>query len=254
MEEKGITPSRRSVRVRIVDLHKGFNGVVVLKGVSLEVLPGEMMAIIGRSGQGKTVLLKHIIGLMTPDSGRVYVDEDEVTPTLALGSKAKVRIALVFQSLALFNSLTVGENVALALKENRLCPPEMIGKIVGDTLAMVGLKGKEGVLPSELSGGMKKRLAIARALATHPDLILYDEPTSELDPVTAETITQVILDLKKQVKTTSIVVSHDVSLCLTIADRVAMLHDGRIIEVGTPEEIRGSRNPLVQEFIKGIKA
>lgn len=238
----------KPVGIRIIDLYKSFDGNHVLQGINLEVYPGETVAAIGGSGVGKTVLLKHIIGLSVPDSGMVFVDGEEIVARTILGHKRNVRMAMVFQSSALFNSLTAGENVALALRENRYCPEEAILQVVKDSLAQVGLEGKENVMPSELSGGMKKRVAIARALAINPDLILYDEPTTGLDPLVAEVIAQQILDLKNRLRITSMVVSHDLNFCCFVADRVAMLHEGRIIEVGTPEEIRNSKNPIVQRF------
>ncbi|MEE8449714.1 MAG: ATP-binding cassette domain-containing protein [Thermodesulfobacteriota bacterium] len=244
----GSYAKEKSVGIKIISLHKSFNDNHVLRGLDLEVLSGETLAVIGKSGEGKTVLLRHIIGLLPPDAGSILLDGEEVTTKVSLGGKRKVRMAMVFQSSALFSSLSAGENVALALRENRLCPASEIPGVVKETLAMVGLEGKEGAMPAELSGGMKKRVAIARALAINPDLILYDEPTTGLDPLVSEVIAQLILDLKNRLRTTSILVSHDLHFCCFVADRVAMLHEGKIIEVGTPAEIKSSTNPVVQRF------
>lgn len=238
----------KSVGIRIIDLYKSFDDNQVLDGINLEVHPGETMAVIGGSGVGKSVLLRHIIGLLTPDSGKILVDGEEIITRTILGQKRRVRMAMVFQSSALFNSLTAGENVALALRENRYLAEEAIPQVIKECLTLVGLEGKENVMPTELSGGMKKRVAIARALAINPDLILYDEPTTGLDPLVAEVIAQQILDLRNRLRITSIVVSHDLNFCCFVADRVAMLHEGKIIEVGAPEEIRHSKNPVVHRF------
>lgn len=243
---------KKSVGIKIIGLHKSFDGNHVLRGLELEVRPGETLAVIGKSGEGKTVLLRHIVGLLPPDSGRILLDGEEMLTKVSLGGKRKVRMAMVFQSSALFNSLTAGDNVALALRENRLRPESEVPGIVSEALAMVGLEGKGEVMPTELSGGMKKRVAIARALAITPDLILYDEPTTGLDPLVAEVIAQLILDLKNRLRTTSIIVSHDLNFCCFVADRVAMLHEGKIIEVGTPAEIKSSTNPLVQRFTASV--
>lgn len=251
MRDMGLLQGRQrqpSVGIEIIDLWKRFNENEVFRGLTLEVLPGETIAIIGRTGIGKTVLLKHIIGLLNPDSGRIIIDGRDITAGKETGSRRTIRMGMVFQSSALFNSMTVEENVGLALRENRLLPETSIRKVVSETLDLVGLGGKEKLMPAECSGGMKKRVAIARALALGPDLLLFDEPTTGLDPLAAESLSRVMLDLKQRLRITSIVVSHDLLFACFVADRVAMLHDGRIIEVGTPEEIRSSSNPLVQQF------
>ena len=234
------------VRVEIQKLNKSFGGNHVLKDVDLTVEPGETLVIIGRSGGGKSVLLKHIIGLERPDSGSVKIAGADV---FADGLRDRVRLAMVFQASALFGSMSVGENLSLWLTEHRICKgPEIVRRIVAQKLEMVGLEGKEAIMPSELSGGMRKRVAIARALVMNPDLILYDEPTSELDPLIAETISEVIMDLKQRLKITSIVVTHDIGLAFFVADRIAMIHEGRIVEVGPVEQIKKSANPVVKEF------
>ncbi len=235
------------VRVEIVKLNKRFGDNHVLRDVDLVVEPGETAVIIGRSGGGKSVLLKHIIGLERPDSGTVKIAGFDA---FSRELRERVRLAMVFQASALFGSMSVGENLSLWLTEHRICKdPEIVRSIVAQKLEMVGLEGKEEIMPSELSGGMKKRVAIARALVMNPDLILYDEPTSELDPLIAETISQVIMDLKQRLHITSLVVTHDIGLALYVADRIAMIHEGRIVEIGTPEQIKKSSNPIVNEFV-----
>jgi phospholipid/cholesterol/gamma-HCH transport system ATP-binding protein len=192
------------------------------------------------------VLLRHIIGLETPDAGEILINGESVHSD-DIGSK--YRMAMVFQSGALLNSLTVGENVGLYLSEHRLKPPEEIRRIVADKLETVGLKGTEGKLPSELSGGMKKRAAIARALVIEPQLILYDEPTSELDPLSSVVIGEEILRLNRRTGVTSLVVSHDRDLAFGIAHRMAVIHEGAIIAIGAPDEIRHSHHPVIREFL-----
>lgn len=243
------------VGIRIEGLSKSFNGNRVLKDVSLEIQPGETFSLIGPSGTGKSVLLKHIVKLLAPDSGRILIDGHDISsPDPA---PRTYRYSMVFQSSALFNSLTVGENVGLWLREKRVCGEARIRRIIRDKLALVGLEGREEMLTSELSGGMKKRVAIARSLAMNPDLILYDEPTAELDPVTSDELAKVIISLKQKVRLTTVIVSHDLNFALYLSDRVGMMHDGQIVEIGTPEQIKQSRNPVVRNFIytttKGIK-
>ena len=227
-------------------LRKSFDGQEVLKGIDFEVKPGEIFVIMGPSGSGKSVLLKHLIGLEPPDAGEILINGEPIqTPEIA----AKYRMALVFQSGALLNSLTVGENVGLYLSEHRLKSPEEIAKIVAEKLDDVGLKGTEDKMPGDLSGGMKKRAAIARALVIEPQLILYDEPTSELDPLSAVVIGEEILALNRRIHVTSLVVSHDRDLAFGIADRIAVINDGRILKIGTPDEVKRFNDPLVQKFL-----
>jgi phospholipid/cholesterol/gamma-HCH transport system ATP-binding protein len=247
----------RGVSITIAKLNKYYGGHHVLKDIDLSINAGETFAIIGPSGTGKSVLLKHIVKLESPDSGEIYIDG---CPIFAEGAKAgtrNYRYSMVFQSSALFNSLTVGENVGLWLREKRVCKENRIREIIHEKLSSVGLEGKEGLQTSELSGGMKKRVAIARSLAMNPDLILYDEPTAELDPINTDELANTILKLKETTKNTTVIVTHDLNFALYVSDRIAMIHDGRIVEVGTPGEIKASRNAIVRGFIhtttKGIR-
>jgi phospholipid/cholesterol/gamma-HCH transport system ATP-binding protein len=244
MNEPDVNHAGVSVEVR--GLRKNFGDQEVLKGLDFEVRPGEIFVIMGPSGSGKSVLLKHIIGLEEPDAGEILIDGESILLPEVL---SKHRMAMVFQSGALLNSLTVGENVGLYLSEHRLKPPEEIERIVCEKLESVGLKGAEDKMPSELSGGMKKRAAIARALVIDPQLILYDEPTSELDPLSAVVVGEEILRLKQRIHVTSLVVSHDRDLAFDVADRIAVIHEGRILTIGTPDEVKHTPNPLIQKFL-----
>lgn len=233
------------VTVCIEKLNKSFGGNHVLKDVDLEVRAGETFSIIGPSGTGKSILLRHIIGLETADSGRILINDEPYGKL-----PRSYRSSMVFQSSALFNSLTVGENIGLWLREHRIYPEQRILEIISEKLAIVGLEGKEELRTSELSGGMKKRVAIARSLAMEPDLVLYDEPTAELDPVTTDELAETIVSLRSRTSTTTIIVTHDLNFALYLSDRIAMMHQGRIVEVGTPGEIKHSENPFVKGFIR----
>ena len=238
--------NHQGVSVQVRGLRKSFNGQDVLKGLDFDVKPGEIFVIMGPSGSGKTVLLKHLIGLEDPDAGEILIEGQPIQSPEVM---AKYRMAMVFQSGALLNSLNVGENVGLYLSEHRLKPPEEIARIVSESLEVVGLKGVEEKMPSELSGGMKKRVAIARALVIEPQLILYDEPTSELDPLSAVAIGEEILALKERIHVTSLVVSHDRDMAFGVADRIAMINEGKILAIGTPEEVKKKNDPLIQKFL-----
>ncbi len=244
MNDNGTTHHGVSVQVR--GIRRSYGAQEVLKGIDLEVRPGEIFVIMGASGSGKSVLLRHIIGLEAPDAGEILVNGESVHST---DVASKYRMALVFQSGALLNSLSVGENVGLYLSEHRLKSPDEIRKIVLDKLEVVGLKGTEDKLPGELSGGMRKRAAIARALVIEPELILYDEPTSELDPVSSVVIGEEIYQLNKRIGVTSLVVSHDRDLAFGIADRIAVMHEGEIVALGSPDEVKRSQHPVIRKFI-----
>jgi len=239
-------PDQNGVSVAVRGLRKSFNRQEVLKGLDFDVKPGEIFVIMGPSGSGKTVLLKHLIGLETPDAGEILIDGQPIQSPEVM---SKYRMAMVFQSGALLSSLSVGENVGLYLAEHRLKSPAEINRIVAEKLEVVGLKGNEDKMPSELSGGMKKRVAIARALVIEPQLILYDEPTSELDPLSAVVIAEEILKLKHRIHVTSMVVSHDRDLAFGVADRIAVINEGRLLTVGTPDEVKAKADPLIQKFL-----
>jgi len=235
-----------SVSVEVRGLRKSFGSLEVLKGINFKVNAGEIFVIMGPSGGGKSVLLRHIIGLETPDAGEILIQGE---PVNSPGLRDKYRVAMVFQSAALLNSLNVGENVGIYLTEHRLKKPDEIAMIVAQKLEAVGLKGVEDRSPGELSGGMQKRVAIARALVMEPQLFLFDEPTAELDPPMAVTIDEEILKLKKSTHATSIVVTHDRTLAFSLADRVAMFMEGQILFIGTPAEVRHHPDPRIQDFI-----
>lgn len=234
------------IAVEVRGLKKSFRGETVLHGVDLAVKSGELFVIMGPSGGGKSVCLRHIIGLETPDAGEIRLNGEVLTEAV----RNKLRMAMVFQSGGLLNSLTVEENVGLFLSEHRLKSPAEIERLVRAKLELLELDAEVGDrFPSELSGGMRKRVAIARALIVEPQLILYDEPTSELDPLVARTIGREIVNLNQRTGATSIVVTHDRDLAFGIADRIAFLHEGRVLELGTPEELRRAPEPLIREFL-----
>ena len=239
-------PQQNGVTVQVRGLRRSFGTQEVLKGIDLDVRPGEIFVIMGPSGSGKSVLLRHIIGLEPPDAGEILVNGESVHDT---DVASKYRMAMAFQSGALLNSLTVGENIGLYLTEHRLKTPAEVARIVSEKLEVVGLKGTESKFPSELSGGMKKRAAIARALVIEPQLILYDEPTSELDPLSSIVIGDEILKLNQRIGVTSLVVSHDRDLAFGIAHRIAVIHEGQIVAQGAPDEVKRSRHPIIRDFI-----
>jgi phospholipid/cholesterol/gamma-HCH transport system ATP-binding protein len=237
------------VSVRIEKLNKSFGEHHVLRDIDLDVRSGETFSIIGPSGTGKSILLRHIIRLETPDSGQVYINGVPVF-TDATQQQPTCRSSMVFQSSALFNSLTVGENVGLWMREHRVWPEPRIRGIIAEKLAIVGLEGREHLRTAELSGGMKKRVAIARSLAMESELVLYDEPTAELDPITTDELAETIMSLRVKTGNTTIIVTHDLNFALYLSDRVAMMHHGGIVETGTPDQILASSNPVVQRFIR----
>ncbi len=240
------SPEQQGVSLSVRGLRKSYSGNEVLKGIDLDVNAGEIFVIMGPSGGGKSVLLRQIIGLEEPDQGEVLIAGRAIqSPDIT----TRYRVAMVFQSGALLTSLTVAENVGFYLARHSLKTPAEIADIVARDLGEVGLKGAENKMPDELSGGMRKRVAIARALAVEPQLILYDEPTSELDPVSSVNIAEDIVNLNGRIHATSLVVSHDRELAFGIAHRIAMLDEGRIVAIGTPDEIKASPDPRVQQFL-----
>ncbi len=238
--------------ITITDLHKSFDGKQVLKGFSLSVEDGETLSIIGTSGAGKSVTLKTILGLIRPDAGEVRVDGKDVhrLPQEEL-YELRRRVGYVFQFAALFDSMTIRENVAMGLRRMKTMSEGAIQSRVSACLYLVGLEGVENRYPAELSGGMRKRAGLARAIATEPKYLLYDEPTSGLDPVTTTTIDELIVRMAEEINVTAIVVTHDMTSAYRVSDRIAMLHDGGIRLIGTPEEMRTTDDPIVKGFVEG---
>ncbi len=239
--------------IKILNLHKSFGSNYVLRGTNLDIYDGETITVIGASGGGKSVMLKCLLGLLKPERGEIYVDDVEITRLSDEDLwEVQKKFGFLFQGAALFDSLTVAENVSFGLRNLR---PDMseedIRERVRWCLANVGLKGIEHLKPAELSGGMKKRVGLARAIATEPKYILYDEPTTGLDPIKADLITDLILKLQRDLKITSIVVTHDMVAAYKVSNRIAMLYEGKIIQIGTPEEIKNTTNPVVRQFIEG---
>src|SRR5512147_2375020 len=238
--------------IEITNLHKGFGSQQVLRGVNLAVEKGESMTVIGGSGSGKSVLMKHIIGLLFPDKGEVKVagqvlhnlDDHQL-------NELRKKFGMLFQMAALFDSLTVWENVGFGLKQHTKLSDREIRAIATEKLALVGLKNVEDKMPVDLSGGMRKRVGLARAIAMDAEIILYDEPTTGLDPITADSINDLIVDLKKKLGVTSVAITHDMQSAYKISDRIAMLYKGEILETGTPDQIRNTTNPIVRQFITG---
>jgi phospholipid/cholesterol/gamma-HCH transport system ATP-binding protein len=245
-------PVGEEPKIKMVDVHKAFGAKVVLKGVNLAIRSGESMVVIGGSGTGKSVLIKHMIGLLRPDRGRVFVDGVEVEGLDESGLvELRKKFGMLFQGAALFDSLTVWENVGFGLKRHMKLRDADIKGIAVEKLRMVGLRNVEDLMPSALSGGMRKRVGLARAIAMDPEIILYDEPTTGLDPIMADVINDLIIKLREEIHATSVAITHDMVSAYKIADRIAMLYQGEIQAVGTPDEIRGCDNPIVQQFIHG---
>lgn len=238
--------------IEVVGLKKSFGKKKVLDGVDLKVKSGKITVIIGRSGEGKSVLLKHIIGLLKPDEGSVLLDGIDIT-TMGEGEFAEVlpRFGMLFQGSALFDSMTVADNVGFSLREHTDLSSAEIRERVTEKLNKVGLVDVEDMMPIDLSGGMKKRVALARAIIMDPEIILFDEPTTGLDPIMSDSVARLMLDTQKELKTTYFVITHDILLTEKIADNIAMLHEGRIIEEGTPEELSRNPNPILRQFLEG---
>jgi len=238
--------------IEIAGLHKSFGKNHVLRGTDLKIETGESMVVIGGSGSGKSVLLKHMIGILRPDEGRVLIDGTDIT---ALAEhdlyETRKKFGMLFQMAALFDSLSVWENVAFSLIRHKKMKEKDAKSLAVEKLRMVGLAGIEDLMPSELSGGMRKRVGLARAIAHEPEILLYDEPTTGLDPIMADAINELIIEMKRHLSVTGVAITHDMNSAYKIADRIAMLYEGEIIETGTPEEIRNTRNPVVRQFISG---
>jgi phospholipid/cholesterol/gamma-HCH transport system ATP-binding protein len=240
--------------VSFVDVHKSFGVKTVLDGITFDIRRGETMVVLGGSGSGKSVLIRHIIGLHRPDRGRVVVDGEDI---VEYGEERLIpvrkKVAMLFQGGALFDSMTVGDNIAYGLREHTDLSDEAIDAAVREKLALVGLEGVQELMPAELSGGMKKRVALARSISMDPQCILYDEPTTGLDPVTARTINELIRSLQRRIKVTSVVVTHDIDSAFFVGDRLGYLFEGKMDFVGTIEEARASRHPRLRHFLSGGK-
>lgn len=240
------------ITIECRNVWKSFYSKSVLQGVNLTIRPGETVVIIGQSGSGKSVLLKHIVGLLVPDRGAILVDGLDVAKLKRNKLfELRMRFGMVFQGAALFDSYTVEENVGLAMREHTELSNEEISRIAEEKLHMVGLDGIGDKRPAELSGGMKKRVGFARAIAMNPECVLYDEPTTGLDPINSDVINNLIVKLSTELKITSIVVTHDLASAYKVADRIAMLHEGRVIFDGTPDEAKRTNNGIVRQFIEG---
>lgn len=240
------------IKIEVRELSKSFSNNKVLRSLNLKIPSGKITAIIGRSGEGKSVLFKHIIGLMNPDSGDVYIDDLKISDLNGKDlNKVRAKFGVLFQGAALFDSMTVGENIAFPLLEHSEMSSDEIDLKVKDSLKLVELEGIEDRMPSQLSGGMKKRVGLARAIIREPEVILYDEPTTGLDPILADSIHKLIISLQEKLNITSLVITHDVVNTLEFAHSIAMLHGGKILTHCTPDEIKLVENPLVQQFLEG---
>lgn len=238
--------------IKITDLKKSFNSKKVLDGVNLEIEQGKITVIIGRSGEGKSVLIKHIIGLLRPDEGSIFLDDLDLTSMRERDfNEVRKRFGMLFQGAALFDSMTVAENVGFPLKEHTDLNDEDIMKAVVEKLKRVGLVDVEDMMPADLSGGMKKRVGLARAIVMDPEIVLFDEPTTGLDPIMSDSIAELVLDTQKALKTTYVLITHDIPFTYKIADKIAMLHEGRIIEEGSVEEMKANQNPILRQFLEG---
>ena len=249
-ETTQVGPAPARPMIRIEGLHKAFGAHQVLQGIDLEIPEGSTCVILGGSGSGKTVMMKHMIGLLKPDQGRVFVDGEDITP-LGPAELERVRrkFGMVFQAAALFDSLTVFENVAFPLREHTRLGEQEMREVVRQKLKIVGLSGIEEKYPSEISGGMRKRVGLARAIVHEPKIILYDEPTTGLDPITTDYVDEMILRARDQLGVTSVVISHDIASAFKVADNIAFLHHGVIADQGDTEHLRHSQNPACREFL-----
>ena len=238
--------------IKIHGLHKSFGDNHVLRGVNLTIRDGETLVIMGRSGCGKSVLLKLIMGLVEPDEGSIHIDGVDIfSLSQREQERFRLKLGMLFQGAALFDSMTVLENVGFSLIEHTALSAKNIGTTVKEKLKMVGLANVEALMPGELSGGMKKRVGLARAICNEPKIIMYDEPTTGLDPINADVINELIISLQEQLKVTSVVVTHDMTSAFKVANRMAMLYEGQIIGTGVPEDFKNTENPIIRQFISG---
>jgi phospholipid/cholesterol/gamma-HCH transport system ATP-binding protein len=239
--------------IEVRDLKKSFGSNLILEGVGFRIEKGESVVIIGRSGGGKSVLLKHLIGLLKPDAGQVLIDEEDIVPMNERELlHVRRKFGMLFQSAALFDSMTVAENVGFAFRSDRSMPEQEIARKVAEVLEMVDLPGTEDKKPDELSGGMKKRVGLARAIIYHPAIVLYDEPTTGLDPIVSDSIDQLILRVRDRLDVTTVVVTHDMRSARRLGQRIMMLHERRIYATGTPDQIFQSEDPVVRRFVEGV--
>lgn len=240
--------------IKLENITMEFQGRQILQDISFEVAPGETLVIIGPSGSGKSTLLRLIIGLLKPTTGHVWVKGQEISQwSEEQLDVLRIHMGMVFQYSALFDSMSVGENVAFGLRQHTQMSEDEISQVVKNKLRVVGLVGKEDLMPNQLSGGMKKRVSLARAIAVNPEILLYDEPTAGLDPIMSSKIDRLMMATRRRMGVTSIVVTHHMSSAFRVADRIAMIHNGRIVEIATVEEFQRSDNPLVQQFIHGVR-
>ena len=251
MSEAAVDRKSDEYQIRIRGVHKAFGDHKVLKGIDLDIERGKINIIIGGSGQGKSVLMKHLMGLLKPDAGHIWVDGEDVIPLDDFElNRVRRKFGMLFQYAALFDSLTVEQNVAFPLVEHTKKSKSEIRELVTKRLNSLGLRNIEKKFPAELSGGMRKRVGLARALVLEPQILLYDEPTTGLDPVATKNVDDMIRDISQMTGATSVVISHDMASVFRIGDRISMLHEGRLIESGTPDEIKRSRLPFVREFVE----
>ncbi|MDO8283123.1 MAG: ABC transporter ATP-binding protein [Thermodesulfovibrionia bacterium] len=238
--------------IELIDIHKSFGNNHVLRGVNLKIEKGESLVVIGGSGSGKSVILKHIIGLLAPDKGKVFIDSVDLSGLDEDGlNNIRKKFGMLFQSAALFDSMRVWENVGFGLMRHTRMSEKEIKEAASQKLKLVGLAGVEDLMPSELSGGMRKRVGLARAIAMEPEILLYDEPTTGLDPIMADVIDELIIEMRERLNITSIAITHDMKSAYKIADRIAMLYNGVIISEGTPDEIKNTKDPAVKQFVEG---
>ena len=239
--------------IKLINVNKSFKERAILRNINLTIDAGETLAIIGGSGSGKSTLLRLMVGLITPTSGEIWIDDQEIShmEEEAL-DKVRLKMGMVFQYSALFDSMTVGENVAFGLREHTKYPEDKIQRIVAEKLALVGLPDAASLMPGELSGGMKKRVGLARAIAFEPSIIFYDEPDSGLDPVMTEKIDELILAMQRRLKVTSVVVTHDMESACLVGDRIAMIYEGEIIAHEPVEKFRRLKDPRIREFLRGL--